>query len=202
MDYPASERNKGPILEVLRTVMTSSATVLEIAAGSGQHGAHFAAALPHLRWQATEPEPQSLAALIARQQAAGLTNFLPPLQLDAAVDAWPSAMVDFVVAINLIHISPWPTTEALFEGAARVVNERGAVIVYGPFKREGRHNSDGNIAFDADLRQRDPRWGIRDMEAVLACAAANGFGAPAIHAMPANNFLIVMNRGPAAANPG
>lgn len=189
-----AERNKGPILEVLRAVLPPAGTVLEVASGTGQHVTHFAAALPQLTWQPSEADAARRALIAARLAAAALANVRAPLALDVLALPWPVAEgVDAVLAINLIHISPWPVTAALIDGARRHLRAPGPglLVLYGPYKEEGRHTAPSNEAFDRSLRAENPQWGVRDLESVAALAAERGFGAPAVTRMPANNLTVV-----------
>lgn len=190
---PACERNKEPIAERLREAFREVGAVLEIASGTGQHAVHFARALPHLTWQPTDREvaADGLAARIAAEAPA---NVLPPLALDVTRRPWPVGPVDGVFCANMIHIAPWTVAEHLFAGAGDVLAPDGTAVLYGPFRYGGAHTADSNAAFDADLRRRDPAWGIRDFEAVDRLAAAAGLRLAADHAMPANNRLIVWRR--------
>jgi len=190
---PSVERNKGPILEVLRRVLPPRGLVLEIASGTGQHVAHFARALPQLRWQPSEVDPElrrSIAAWIE-----GLANVAAPIPLDVQRLPWPVAAADALLCINLIHIAPWGAAEALVEGARRVLAPGGVLFLYGPYRRDGAHTAPSNEHFDASLRAQDPRWGVRDMEAVVALAAGAGFAHAETVAMPANNFSLVFRCG-------
>jgi SAM-dependent methyltransferase len=193
---PSAERNKGPILEVLRRVLPARGLALEIASGTGQHVVHFARALPELRWQPSEIDPllrRSIAAWIAAER---LANVAPPIGLDAERLPWPVAAADAVLAINLVHIAPWSTAQALVEGARRVLRPGGVLFLYGPYRRFGAHTAPSNERFDAELRAQDPRWGVRDMEAVAALAAGAGFALEEAIAMPANNFSLVFRARP------
>ena len=193
LQSPAAARNRGPILEVLRDVLPAGARVLEIASGSGEHAVHFAGAEPGWTWQPSDPHPRALASIAAWREAAGLVNLLEPLPLDVASD-WPPQTIDAVVAINLLHISPWATTEALMAGAGRCLVPGGVLVLYGPFRREGRHTAPSNAAFDADLKRRDPRWGIRDLAEVTAEAARHGLAPARVVEMPANNLCVVSRK--------
>lgn len=189
---PAAARNREPILHVLRAHVPSGALVLEIASGSGERAVWFSAALPAVRWQPSDPDPDARASIAARREAAGLANLLPPVSLDAAVPAgWPVRQAGMVIAINMIHIAPWPATEGLMAGAARVLPEGGLLVLYGPFREAGAHLAPSNVAFDADLRARDPAWGVRDLEAVVAVAARHGIALTERIEMPANNLSLV-----------
>ena len=186
---PSASRNRIPILQALRPHLPESGTVLEVASGTGEHVACFAAALPGLRWQPTDLAIERRASIDA--WASGLANVLPAMPLDAADLDWPLGAVDVVLCVNMIHIAPWRATEGLVAGAARVLPRGGLLALYGPFRRAGRLMEPGNAAFDADLRRRDPDWGLRLLEDVAALAATAGFGPPAVEAMPANNLLVL-----------
>ena len=190
---PAAERNQGPILAVLRRVLPRAGLVLEIASGTGQHVAHFAAALPGLEWQPSEADVAFHESIRAWIEAAGLTNVREPVAFDVR-QPWPVAQADAVVCINMIHIAPWAVTQALIEGAARVLPPQGALFLYGPFRRGGRHTTASNAAFDAQLRGADPDWGVRDLEAVAELAADAGFALKEVAEMPANNLSVVFGK--------
>lgn len=187
---PAAERNRGPILEVLERVLPGRGTVLEVASGTGQHVVHFAAALPDLLWQPSDPEPRNRASIEARIEAAGLANVLAPLNLDVT-GPWPELRVAAVIVANLLHVSAPATTAALCAGAAGVLEPGGILLVYGPFNRDGRYTSEGNARFDAELRARHPDWGIRDVEDLIARAGEAGLAVAEIVDMPANNLAVV-----------
>ncbi len=198
---PATERNRAPILDVLRRYMPQRGLVLEIASGSGEHVVHFAAALgPHLVFQPTDADAGARASVDAWVASQHLANVRPALRLDAASETWPIEAADAVVCINMIHISPWTATVGLMRGAARVLRESmrpgqqasdKVLYLYGPYKRDGRHTAPSNDAFDAGLRERNPLWGVRDLEAVSAMAVKHGFGPPVIEPMPANNLSVI-----------
>jgi SAM-dependent methyltransferase len=189
-----AERNCRPILDVLRQVLPAQGLLLEIASGSGQHAAFFAPQFPALTWQPSDPEPGCRASIQAWADAANCTNLRPPLDLDATAATWPIDKADAVVCINMIHISPWEATLGLLRGCGRVLPAGGVVYLYGPFRRRGQDFAPSNAAFDADLRARNARWGIRDVGDVAAAAADQGFGAPVIIPMPANNLSVVFRR--------
>ncbi|MBA1147316.1 DUF938 domain-containing protein [Ectothiorhodospiraceae bacterium WFHF3C12] len=191
---PAAERNKGPILAVLLKHLPVNGLVLEVACGTGQHACNFAAGLPRLEWQPSDPDPGAVDTTGARVAHAALPNLRPPLRLDVRDRPWPVASFDALVCINLLHIAPWAATEGLFAGAATGLTTRGVIVVYGPFRRDGNHTAPSNASFDRQLRARDPAWGVRDMEAVDAVAQSNGFTLAAIEPMPANNFCLVWRR--------
>ena len=191
---PAAERNAAPILEVLRGALPAQGTVLEIASGTGQHAVHFASALPGLTWQPSDADARARASIAAWRAHTGLANLLEPLDLDVCREPWPIEAVDAVVCINMIHIAPWEAARALMKGAGARIAPGGALVLYGPYRRGGAHTAPSNEAFDADLRARDPSWGVRDMEDVEALAQAQGFACEARVAMPANNFCLVFRK--------
>lgn len=188
---PSAARNRDPILATLRRHLPPRGLVLEVASGSGEHALHLAAALPSLTFQPSDANAEARASIAAWVEASGLANIRPPLALDAAAPDWPIERADVVLCINMIHIAPWAACVGLVAGAARVLRRRGMLALYGPFKREGRHTGPGNANFDADLRARDPAWGLRDLEAVAALAAGHGFGPPTIEPMPADNLTVL-----------
>jgi SAM-dependent methyltransferase len=190
---PSVARNRDPILAVLRRVLPSTGTVLEIASGTGEHATYFAAAFPGLTWQPSDPDEQALRS-IAAHRATGLPNLLAPLSLDAASPKWPVAHVDAVVAINMVHISPWRATQGLMAGAGRVLPPGGVLYLYGTYKENGAHTAPSNAAFDQDLRGRDPEWGVRDLEEVVELAEANGLRLVERIAMPANNLSVIFRK--------
>ena len=193
---PPAERNRGPILAELQRLLPACGLALEVASGTGQHAAHFAAGLPGWRWQPTDSEPKALASIAA--WCDGVANVLPPLQLDVQSAPWPgvSAQVDAVYCANLLHIAPWATCPALMQGAARHLSAQGLLLLYGPYRVDGEPTAPGNTAFDADLRSRNPAWGLRRLADVLQQAAAAGLHLRERVAMPANNLLLVLARGP------
>ncbi|TDR56545.1 uncharacterized protein DUF938 [Halomonas ventosae] len=193
LQSPAVARNRQPILEILQRVLPERARVLEVASGSGEHAVYLAGATPGWRWQPSDPSPRALASIAAWREAAGLANLLEPVELDVTGD-WPSTPFEAVVAINLLHISPWAATEALLAGAGDALVPGGVLFLYGPFRREGRHTAPSNATFDADLRARDPRWGIRDLEEVTAAAGRHGLKLDKVVTMPSNNLSLVFRQ--------
>jgi cyclopropane fatty-acyl-phospholipid synthase-like methyltransferase len=191
---PATARNREPILNILRKVLPAEGTVLEIASGTGEHAVHFAAALPGLTWQPSDPSAEARASIAAWIAAAGLVNLVEPLALDAAAPDWPIAGADAVVCINMVHISPWIATEGLMQGAARVLPMDGPLVLYGPYRRAGRELEPSNAAFDESLRQRDPAWGLRLLEDVVELAGEQGLALDSVNEMPANNLTVVLRR--------
>jgi SAM-dependent methyltransferase len=193
---PATARNRDPIAAVLRAELPPSGLVLEVASGTGEHCAHFAPLFPALDWQPTDPDPSFLASIAAWTQSAACPNIRPPLALDASAPDWPVARADAILCVNMVHISPWEATLGLLDGAARLLAPSAPLILYGPYLREGVETAPSNRAFDADLRRRDPRWGLRAIEAMDAAAAERGLDRTALHEMPANNIMPVYRRRP------
>ena len=190
---PAVMRNRAPILAVLRDRLPPSGLVLEVASGSGEHAAFFAAALPHLSWRPSDSDRRALDSIAAFRATAAAANLLPPLRLDAEAAAWPLRRANAIVCINMIHIAPWSACTGLMAGAARLLPPDGLLYLYGPFK-EGRRTAPSNEAFDADLRARDPRWGVRDLDAVAELAQRHGLEHKETIAMPANNCSVIFRR--------
>lgn len=187
-ESPSVARNTAPILAALRGILQDHGTLLEIASGSGEHALALAQAFPHLTIQPSDPSAEARASIDA--WAEGHPRIRPAIALDAALP-WPPLAADAVLCINMIHIAPWPATLGLLAGAAATLPVGAPLILYGPF-RVGGAMVPSNEAFDADLRARDPAWGIRDLEAVAA--AAQGFAPPTITPMPANNLTVTFRR--------
>jgi SAM-dependent methyltransferase len=194
LSAPSALRNRDPILAVLQGVLPAAGTVLEIASGTGQHSAYFAPHFPALAWQPTERDAASLPSIAAWAAASGAANIRPPRVLDVAEPDWGVDGVTAILCLNMIHIAPWSAAEALLAGAGRVLTTGGLLYLYGPFKRGGRHTAPSNAAFDADLRRRDPAWGVRDLDDVARAAAAHGLALAEIVEMPANNLSVVFRR--------
>lgn len=190
---PAADRNKAPILACLQRVLPAQGRALEIASGTGQHAAWFAAGLPGWTWQPTEAEAQLLPAIASRLADAALPNVLPPLYLDVMAAPWPLPRQPFdaVYCANLLHIAPWAACAALMAGAARHLAAGGMLVTYGPYFEAGVPPAPGNLAFDESLRAQDPAWGIRPLADVDAQARAVGLVRAQRHALPANNLLLV-----------
>ncbi|BCZ81530.1 SAM-dependent methyltransferase [Paraburkholderia terrae] len=191
---PSAERNREPILAVLERVLPATGTVLEVASGTGQHAIHFAAALPHLVWQPSDLDDEARASIAAWTAHSSLANVRPPLALDVRDASWGIEAAAAIVCINMIHISPWASAQALIGGAGRLLGPGGVLFLYGPYRRSGAHTAPTNAAFDEQLRRRNPAWGVRDMEAVVALADAAGFDADEPVEMPANNFSLVFRK--------
>lgn len=190
----ATLRNRDPILDVLRTVLPDRGTVLEIASGSGEHVVHFARHLPNLTFQPSDPSDAALRSVAAWIAEDGLGNIEPPLQLDAAETNWPVKSAAAIICINMIHISPWRSTEGLMRGAAAILPAGGPLYLYGPYRRNGVPTAPSNEEFDRSLRSRDPAWGLRMLEDVADLAATSGLSLPEIVAMPANNLSVILRK--------
>lgn len=189
---PSTARNREAILAALQRVLPKEGRVLELAAGSGEHAVFFAAAMPGLRWQPSDPDEGARASIAAWTAAEALSNVAAPLDIDVCVADWNAGEgYDAVLAINMIHISPWEATLGLMAGAARVLKPGGALITYGAYKRDGTHTAPSNEEFEQWLQSRDPRFGVRDIADVEAAANARGLRLCEILDMPANNFSLV-----------
>ena len=191
---PAAERNRAPILAELQRLLPAQGLALEIASGTGQHAAYFAAGLPGWRWLPTDGDARALASIAA--WCAGLANVLPAELLDVGAATWQAApaQADAIYCANLLHIAPWAACAALMQGAARHLAPRGLLLLYGPYLVDGEPTAPGNTAFDADLRGRNPAWGLRRLSDVLQQAQAAGLHLRERVAMPANNLLLVLER--------
>nr|WP_316639886.1 DUF938 domain-containing protein [uncultured Roseateles sp.] len=196
LNAPAAERNKQPILEVLQRLLPARGVALEIASGTGQHAAHFAAGLPGWTWQPSEYEAANLASIAA--WTAELANVLPAIQLDVLAADWPlpaaAQTLDAIFCANMLHISPWATCAALMRGAARHLAPQGRLLTYGPYRVPGVATAASNLAFDADLRARNAAWGLRDLAEVCAEADAVGLRLVEQIGMPANNLMLMFSR--------
>ena len=193
---PAADRNKEPILAVLRTLLPERGTALEIASGTGQHVVSFAAALPQWTWQPSDADASLLPAIAARVAQAGLRNIRAPVPLDVTAPQWDSQAAPFadrfdaILCANLLHIAPWSACAGLMQGAVRHLAPGGVLVTYGPYFEDEVPAAPSNEAFDASLRSRDPAWGIRRLPDVCAVAQGAGLMLRARHAMPANNLLL------------
>jgi hypothetical protein len=192
---PATERNREPIVDVLRTVLPETGTVLEIASGSGEHAVAFAEAFPALRWQPSDPDPVCRASIEAWAAESGLANIAPALDIDSAAKDWPVERADAICCINMIHISPWAATEGLMAGAGRLLGSGAPLYLYGPFIIEDRETAPSNLAFDGFLKERDPEWGLRNLETVAAEAKSHGLVLERVVDMPANNVSVIFRKG-------
>jgi cyclopropane fatty-acyl-phospholipid synthase-like methyltransferase len=191
----ACERNKDPILEVLRLRFADRTQVLEIGSGTGQHAVHFARALEHLTWHPTE-QLAYLPDLAERVKLEGSRNLRTPTLLDVRQAVWPIRSVDAIFTANTLHIMSWPEVTALFGGVGAVLAPGGVLCVYGPFRYAGRYTSDSNLEFDRMLQERDPESGLRDIQTINALAEQYGLRLDADHDLPANNRLLVFTKEP------
>lgn len=193
-EAPAAQRNRQPILEVLQAHLPQTGLALEIASGSGEHVVHFAAALPTLVFQPSDPDAGARASTDDWVRELGLGNVRRALEIDVTAEQWPIDRAEIVLCSNMIHIAPWEAAVGLIKGAARILSAGHVLFLYGPYRRGGRNTAPSNEAFDLDLRRRNPAWGIRDLEAVAELAAEQGFGPPHIVQMPANNLSLVFKK--------
>jgi SAM-dependent methyltransferase len=193
-EAPAVARNRDPILDVLRRHLPASGRVLEFASGTGEHVVHFAAALPRLSFQPSDPDERARASIDDWVKTRGLANVAPALALDASAGKWSVDDVAAILCINMIHISPWAATVGLIEGAGDRLPPGGVLFLYGPYRRAGTVTAPSNEAFDADLRARNADWGLRQLEEVEVLAARHGFAAPTIIEMPANNLSVIFRK--------
>ncbi len=190
---PSATRNREPILEQLQRLLPAEARVLEIASGTGEHAAYFAAAMSGWAWQPTDPDEAARASIAA--WCAGMANVSAPLALDTSAAVWPvEGRFDAIVAINMIHISPWEATLGLVAGAGRLLGAGGILVTYGAYRRDGAHTAPSNEDFEQWLKARDPRFGVRDIADVEAAANAQDLRLRETIEMPANNFLLVFAR--------
>jgi hypothetical protein len=191
---PATLRNRDLIVDVLRDVLPTTGVILEIASGSGEHIVHFARHFPALVFQPSDPEPDARLSAAAWVSATGVRNVRAPIALDAAHSVWPIESADGIICINMVHISPWAATLGLIKGAAAILPPASPFYLYGPYIREGFATAPSNQAFDLNLRDRNPSWGLRHLEAVAAMAQSVGFSAAVITEMPASNLSVVFRR--------
>jgi SAM-dependent methyltransferase len=190
---PATTRNREPILEVMRRVLPEEGLVLEIASGTGEHAAWFSARLPELAWQPSDVSDAALESIEAWREE-GSAKLRAPIRLDVRSDPWPVDEAQAIVNINMIHISPWEACKGLLRGAGRVLAPDGPLLMYGPYRLAGRHTAPSNESFDASLRERNPEWGVRNLDDVVAEAERNGLAFSEKVAMPANNFTVLFRR--------
>jgi len=193
---PATQRNRDAIADVLARELPAAGLVLEVASGSGEHVIHFARLFPALDWQPSDPDAMARASIAAWAAGSGLSNIRAPLDIDTALPRWPIDRTDALLCINMTHISPWEATQGLFAGAAGIMAPGAPLILYGPFLQANVETAPGNRAFDAQLRARDPRYGLRSVEDIDVLAARHGFARDALHPMPANNLTLVYRLSP------
>jgi cyclopropane fatty-acyl-phospholipid synthase-like methyltransferase len=194
---PSAARNRDAIRDAFLKTMPVEGAVLEVGSGTGEHAVHIAAAAPALRWLPGDPDAASRASIAAWTEHLNLANVAAPHAIDVTATGWDQGLapVDGVVSINMIHIAPFEAARGLIAGAARLLASGGKLFLYGPFARNGTHTATSNAEFDASLKARDPRWGVRDLDLDIApLAAASGFALEAVIEMPANNLSVVFAR--------
>jgi SAM-dependent methyltransferase len=189
---PAALRNREPIAEVLREWLPDQGLVLEIASGTGEHAAYFAEQFPSLEWQPSDVHPDALSSISAWRAAAGLPNLREPVVIDAGALEWPIDHADAVLSINMVHISPWSAALGLINGAARILARGAPLILYGPWRKDDIPTVPSNLAFDADLKSRDPEWGLRRVEDFADAAEHQGLHLEQVRSMPANNLMLLL----------
>lgn len=188
---PAALRNREPIAEVLRDWLPETGVVLELASGTGEHAVHFAREFPGLEWQPSDADPGALRSIAAWRKAGSPGNFREPIQIDASAAEWPVDRADALLSINMVHISPWAAALGLIAGAARILPVGGPLILYGPWLKDDVATAASNLAFDADLKRRNPEWGLRRVEDFTAAAAQKMLQLHEVRPMPANNMMLL-----------
>jgi Protein of unknown function (DUF938) len=191
---PAALRNREPIAEVLAEWLPKSGLVLEIASGTGEHAVFFAERFPELEWQPSDIHLEALTSIAAWREAANLPNLRPPLTIDAASAGWPIERANALLSVNMVHISPWASALGLLDGAARLLGPGAPLIMYGPWLKDDIPTAESNLAFDADLKRRDPEWRLRSVEDFAAAAEPRGLMLKAVRPMPANNLMLLLRR--------
>ena len=191
---PAAARNVAPIINVLEAWLPERGSVLELASGTGEHAVAFARHFPDLQWQPSDPNPGALRSIAAWRAAHPADNLSLPIALDARDSVWPVEHADAIVSINMVHISPWSAALGLLDGAARLLGHGAPFILYGPWIEQDVAAAPSNLAFDADLRARDPEWGLREVETFAAAATERGLVLAERRAMPANNLMLLFRR--------
>jgi hypothetical protein len=191
---PAALRNREPIAEVLSEWLPPSGLVLEIASGTGEHAVYFAERFPALDWQPSDVHPSALTSIAAWRETVALPNLRPPLVLDAAASDWPVGQADAVLSINMVHISPWASALGLLDGARRILAAGAPLVLYGPWLKDDVPTAPSNAQFDADLRLRDGRWGLRRVEDFAQAASERGLSLVETRDMPANNLMLLLRR--------
>lgn len=194
LSSPATQRNRQPIAEVLTEWLPEAGLVLEVASGAGEHAVFFAERFPNLDWQPSDPDPQALLSIEAWRADSGLPNLREPVILDATAATWPVDRADAILNINMVHISPWEAALGLLDGAERLLAPGGRLILYGPWVVEGVETTPSNLAFDADLKRRDPAWGLRRVGDFVGDAEKRGLQLSDQRAMPANNRMLLFIR--------
>ncbi len=191
---PAALRNRDAIAEVLRKWLPASGVVLEIASGTGEHAVFFAERFPGLDWQPSDIDPAALRSAAAWRGTTGAANLRSPLLIDAASADWPIEHADAILSVNMVHISPWTSALGLLDRAGLLLSRGAPLILYGPWLKDDVPTASSNLAFDEDLKRRDPQWGLRRVEDFAAAATQRGLRLEATRAMPANNLMLLLHR--------
>lgn len=191
---PAALRNREPIGDVLEKWLPDRGVVLEIASGSGEHAEYLAERFANLDWQPSDVHPDALASIAARTEQAARSNLRWPIVIDASAPQWPIECADALLSINMVHISPWTSALGLIDGAARLLPEGAPLILYGPWLKDGVPTMPSNVEFDADLKRRDPSWGLRKVEDFAAAAQKCAFELTDTQSMPANNMMLLFRK--------
>ncbi len=191
---PQADRSKGPIVELLRRVLPERGMALEIGSGTGQHVMHFAKMFPNLVWQPSDYDQVAIASIESYRRETHLPNVREPLLLEARKRSWGNGVLDAVLAINLIHVTSWSVCEGLFDGARRHLRPNGVLFIYGPFKQNGGFDCSDNARLDAWLREKNPDWGLRDLEAIAALGTARGLLTDQVTDMPGNELGVVFRK--------
>ena len=194
LHFPATAKNRAPIRDALAEVLPDSGLMLEVASGSGEHVAYLAPIFPALEWQPSDRDPALFDSIAAHSADTGAANIRPPIRLDVTEKPWPLSKADAMLAVNMIHVAPWHAAEGLIDGAGAILAPGGPLVLYGPFRRDGRHTAPSNEAFDAALRRENADWGVRDLDELAAAAARCGLDVDRAIEMPANNLTVVLRK--------
>ena len=190
---PSALRNRVCIFEVLENVLPTTGKVLEVASGSGEHVTYFAEQFPNLIWQPSDPSKKARESIETWLELGSFPNVMPPLDLDVTQDVWSISQADAMLAINMVHISPWSATQGLLNGAGRLLPVGGTLTLYGPYRREGEPFAKSNAEFDDWLRSENPNWGVRHLEEVTEEAEKYGLSLLSTTEMPANNLAVTFS---------
>ncbi len=191
---PAAQRNVAPIIAVLEDWLPPGGTVLEVASGTGEHVVAFAGHFRDLAWRPSDPDSDALRSIAAWRGGNFNGNLASPIALDVRDGEWPITQADAILSINMVHISPWAASTGLLDGAARLLRSGAPLILYGPWIESGVPTAPSNLAFDADLRARNPEWGLRDVQSFASAANERGLFLVERRAMPANNLILLFRR--------
>jgi len=191
---PSADRNRLPILEVLKSLLPESGFVLELGSGTGQHVEQFAQSFPEITWQPTDMDAELRESVSRRIALGSLPNVREPIHLDALEYSWPITRADALIVINMTHVSPWPVTLSIFKNASLCLSDSGFLFIYGPFKQNHKHTSAGNQAFDMELSHQNTEWRIRNLEDLQIAAEREGLTLTEKIDMPANNFSLVFRK--------